>query len=534
MKLSFVAALVLAALPSTTAIAQIRFHDITATAGLREPLAGMMGHGAAWGDVNGDGHVDAFIGGFSDRPNEEYLPASGPVSSKLMLGQSDGTFRAAENTAAEFYGRISGALFVDLDNDGDLDLYSANNTKGRASRTTEPQRSAQLRFSNLFENREGRLIDTGRESGANPERLRTARNIGALDYDADGLLDLLVVEDKFIKNPSTRLFRNLGELRFRDVTQEVGLPEDLFGLGLAVADLNNDSRPDFFVGHSNRMFLSTGDGKYSEPESLRNLFAWEPLDAEDWPCGAAFGDLNNDGLLDLVLAVHYVQARNRIYLNRGLKNGVPQFEDITKAAGLPPHEANKSPHVEIQDFDNDGRPDLFFSTAWKATDGAITPVLYRNTGNNKGIPQFELFAKPPAGAEPVYFASAPTADFDADGRRDLLMVNWFSDNHTRLLRNTSPQQHWLDVAITGHSFNRMGLGSRISLYEPGKASDPAALLGTQELSIGYGYASGQEALCHFGLGPRTSVDMVVQFPNGTQMEQSVELVDRKITLEEKP
>ena len=242
------------------AIAQIVFEDVTESAGVRQPLAGMMGHGGAWGDVDSDGDVDLYVGGFADRPDEEYLPAPGPLKNCLFLNDGNGVFTLAKMPGVQFYGRTSGAVFADLNNDGLPELYVANNCKGRTKRDSGPQHDAQLRYSNLFRNDGGMLVDISSESGACPNSLGTARNIGVFDYDQDGLLDLFVVEDRFTKNPRSVLFHNDGDLRFSDASTQVGLPDDVFGLGLAVADLNDDTRPDFFVGHSNRLFFSTRDG----------------------------------------------------------------------------------------------------------------------------------------------------------------------------------------------------------------------------------------------------------------------------------
>ncbi|MEZ6112106.1 MAG: VCBS repeat-containing protein [Pirellulaceae bacterium] len=212
----------------------IVFRDVTEQAGLVEPLAGIMGHGGAWGDFDRDGRLDLFVGGFCDRPNEEYLPAKGPVPTRLFRNQADGTFTRVDQPGVEFFGRVSGAVFADLNNDGWPELYSANNSKGRSRHTIEPAVRT-VRLSNLFRNDHGRLIDVS-QSTAVPDDLLTARNIGVFDYDQDGLLDLLVVEDLFIKEPGCRLLRNTGGLRFEDVTKAAGLPTDMYGLRLAVAD----------------------------------------------------------------------------------------------------------------------------------------------------------------------------------------------------------------------------------------------------------------------------------------------------------
>ncbi|MEE8451267.1 MAG: CRTAC1 family protein [Thermoguttaceae bacterium] len=514
--------------PSSGDSAEIRFEDVTARAGLLGPLAGMMGHGGAVGDIDGDGDLDLFVGGFCDRPDAMYAPATRPVPNMLFRNRGNGTFEPIASAPAKFLSRTSGAVFADLDNNGTLELYVANNRKNRAGSRTGVQRVATLCPSKLFRNDGKRLIDVSASSGACPPSMGTARNVGVFDYNGDGLLDLLLVEDRFTRDPRSVLLRNLGNLRFEDASRDAGLPDDLFGLGLAVADLNEDGRPDFFVGHSNRFFLSTGDGKYREPPELKRCFAWEPLHNEDWPCGAAFGDLNRDGRLDMVLAIHCVRARNRIFINDGLKRGVPQFRDVTDQVGLPAEVPAKCPHVEIQDFDNDGLPDLYFSAAWLDESGAVTPLVFRNTGLRGGLPRFE--SPRPVKAPMVYFSTGPSGDFDGDGRIDLFLVNWFQQNHSRLMRNVSPRRHWLDVQVVGSRINRMGIGTQIRVYRPGKVGQTDALLGFQEVSIGYGYAAGQAAVCHFGLGDATTVDVAVKLPDATVLIERSVTVDRRLVI----
>jgi hypothetical protein len=115
----------------------------------------------------------------------------------------------------------------------------------------------------------------------------------------------------------------------------------------------------------------------------------------------------------------------------------------------------------------------------------------------------------------MYFAAAPSADFDRDGRRDLLMANWWLEGRTLLLKNETPGGHWLDVRVEGRGgVNRMGIGSKIKVYPAGKLGEPSALLGCREIAIGYGFCSGQEAIAHFGLGKTATVDIEVTLPHG--------------------
>ncbi len=509
----------------------IRFIDKTDDAGLRASLAGLMGHGGAVGDFDGDGILDLFVGGFCDRPNAEYAPADGPVPCRLFRGLGANRFFPVDDPALEIFGRTSGALFADLDNDGTLELIVANNTRANSRHTIEPQRAAQLQRSQLLKFRDGAWHDLSDASGICPESLLSARNIGAFDYDGDGRLDLLIVEDRFRPGPARSvLLRNADNLTFRDVTAAAGLPDDVMGLGLAVADLNDDGRPDFFVPFGNRLFLSRGDGTYREAVELADVFRWTPLHGEDWPCGAAFGDLDGDGRLDLVLAIHCTTARNKVFLNRGLHDGVPQFVDVTADSGLADVVPARCPHVEIQDFDNDGRPDIYFSAAWKDDDGNIVPLIYRNV-STPGSLRFEA---PRPVAEPmVYFPAGPSGDFDGDGRLDLFLINWFADNHSRLLHNNSASDnHWLQVRVAGRTFNRMGIGTKIRVYRAGHLGEAGHLLGYQEITIGYGYASGQAAIPHFGLGTVDAVDLHIRLPNGTTLERKHIAADQRLLIEE--
>lgn len=506
------------------------FRDVGKAVGLLPAADGVRGHGAAWGDVDGDGWIDLYVGTFHNG-------GGGP---NLLLRNERGTFRLDKQESLRISTRATGVIFADLDNDGDLDLYvgSMPMRERREGRT--------LTGCALFRNDgAGKFTDVSAGNGACPPAFG-GRSAAVLDYDGDGLLDLLVGEDPrpgYNGSPtkSSRLFHNRGDLQFEDVTQAVGIPAGIPGLGVAVGDVNNDGWPDFFLASSdggNVLFLNDGRGKFREAPGTRKVFAWNDAGGDNMVCGVCFGDVNRDGLLDIVLGQHFdhpwrTPIANRLYLNRGVKDGIPTFEDVTEKVGLKPLPM-KAPHVEIQDFDNDGWPDLYTSVV-KFKDGVPHPLIFRHLGVRDGLPRFhedalavndfptrddvgrsrDLFDRIRREKKIFYSAPGPSGDYDNDGRLDLFLPSWFTDVPSMLLHNETVGGNWLQVQVeAGKGVNRQGIGSRINIYPAGKLGEASALLGCKEVSVGYGYASGQPALAHFGLGKATQVDVEVVLPHG--------------------
>jgi hypothetical protein len=533
------------------------FRDVTAAAGLLPQVSGIRGHGAGWGDADGDGWIDLYVATFhteGSKPN-------------VFFRNAEGRFQLDDQASLKISTRASAALFADLDNDGDLDLYVSSMPAAGDSRLGQREGHALLGCT-LFRNDGGGKYANISEGNAACPTAFGGRSAAALDFDGDGLLDLLVGEDPIpgyngSATKSTRLFRNQGKLRFEDVSRAAGSPEDTPGLGVAAADVNNDGWPDFFLACSgaegNRLYLNDGKGSFREAPGSREVFAWPDSKGDDMVCGVTFGDVNRDGQLDIVLGQHFSRPwleprANRLYLNRGLKDGVPRFEDVTESVGLAPLPM-KAPHVEIQDFDNDGWPDIYASIV-KFRDGQAYPLIFRHEGLEAGLPKFseqtlaandfptdadravkrtgEFFDKMIADRKIIYTAPGPSGDYDNDGRIDLFLANWWMESPSMLLRNETPSGHWLDVRVEGSGdVNRMGIGSRVNIYPAGKLGDASSLLGCREIATGYGYASAQPAIAHFGLGELDHVDVEVVLPhgNGTVVQKNVP-ADQRITVKQ--
>ncbi len=456
----------------------VSFVDATEDWGLVDPLTGMHAHAAAFGDVDGDGVVDLFVGTFANRPEDRYAVrgADGPAPDRVLLGSESGF---SVTPFPEHFGRTSGAVFADLDNDGDDDLVASRNYK-EGERSDLPT----LVYENV-----GGWWEVADQAGLPVEF--GGRSVGVLDFDHDGLLDLFVVEDRFVGG-SSRLFRNQGDLRFADATGDAGLPDDIHGLGLAIGDVTDDGWSDFFVGGSNRLFIADGDGRFVE---RTGPFDWETYGPEDDVAGAAFGDVNRDGRLDLVVGHHFNSTVSgdrevpvRLYLNAG--DG--QFEDITGAAGLVGI-PTKAPHVEFVDVDNDGWLDILTSAS---AGNGTEPAIFMNSGGS--VPSF----RSPAGlGSDQYWVTAPTADVDRDGRIDVLLVEWEPTLPSLLMMNESASGHWLEVVAP--------VGARVKVFEQGRIADLAHLLGAAEITVSQGYTAGNEPVARFGLGEHSSVDVEV-------------------------
>ncbi|MGC4004149.1 MAG: CRTAC1 family protein [Pirellulales bacterium] len=561
--------LMLAALDSRSLCAaepRFVFRDTTRAHGLLPEIAGIRGHAAGWGDVDGDGWLDLYVGTFGG-PNQK---------SNLFFRNRRGAFVLDEQPDVRLQARSNSGLFADLDNDGDLDLYVSS-----MPQTPKPKKAGAVEKGDvapadpprplvgcmLFRNDDGggTFTDISKDNGACPTAFG-GRSATVLDYDGDGLLDLLVGEDPLpgyngSPTKSSRLFRNLGGLKFEDVTQRVGIPAGIPGLGVLAADFNGDGRPDIFLAaHAggNVLLLNDGHGKFVEPAGLRETFAWPTAKGDDMVCGVTCGDVNGDGLPDLVLGQHFERpwlkpVANRLYLHRGVVDGVPRFEDVTEKAGLTALPM-KSPHVELVDMDNDGLPDLLTSMA-KFVDGAPRPVIFRNLGVKEGLPRFaedvtaandfpndddravkgtgKFFEKMLHDKKVIYSAPAQTGDYDNDGRLDVFLASWWPQADSLLLRNETPGGHYLFVEVQGRDgVNRMGVGARVELFAAGKSGDQAARLGVREILVGHGYVSSHAAEAHFGLGERTTVDVVVTLPHGKGTIRRANVkADQRIVLE---
>ncbi|MFQ5809604.1 MAG: CRTAC1 family protein, partial [Armatimonadota bacterium] len=511
---ALVPALVSAALSAPAqAPPPLAFTDACEYTGLRPHFYGALNHDVAWGDFDGDGRLDLFLGNFCDRGAQPTYGLAEATPNRLFRQTADGKFVHVPMPSVETRGRTSGAVLADLDNDGDLDLYVNNNTHAQPSAV-----AAKNEPPALYRNDGGEFVNISKECGACPPDGFLGRDVGVFDYDNDGLLDLLVVEETRRSAGHTRLYRNLGDLRFSDVTGQVGLPDDLDGLGVAIADLNGDNRPDFYLGGCNRLYLSRPRGKYEEAPSLREVFDIHPMHGEDIVTGACLADIDNDGDSDLTIGIHTPGARVRVYVNEGLRGGVPQFRNVTRELGVPVL-PNKGPSCDIADFDNNGWPDLYWSLAF--AEGKLrTPFICRGLGVREGLPRIDVpsvegldmslvrdNSVPPGKRGMAYYGDGNAVDYDGDGDLDIIGGGWPPEMSHLFRNDTGGFGNYLQVKVVGTKMNRMGVGAKIRALSGGK------LVGYRELWMNGGYSASKQPIAHFGLGELERVDLEVTLPS---------------------
>lgn len=394
--------------------------DATADLGIDLALLGVRGHAVAAADINNDGAVDLFVGTFADRPIESYQVrgAEGPAPDRILLGGPDGF--TVDPSFDPPFGRTAGATFADLDNDGDPDLIVSRNVRDD-DRGDGP--------SELYRNDNGTLT-----SVAVLDDDRGGRAVGTLDYNDDGLLDIVLVEDRW-SGGSSALFENMGDFRFEDVTAQAGLATDIFGLGLGIGDLDGDGRDDLVFGGSNRIFMADGGG-FSEADA--SPLPWALQGDEDDPAHVLLFDANNDGRSDIAIGQHFNSTLDfdqpepiRLFMNDGATGLDIGFEDATDASGIAPL-ATKSPQLVLLDLNADGRADIVTTASnGDPADGDLRPVLLE-AGDSLDQPTYE---RPDDEVGPHYWIDAVTLDANGDGRLDVFFVEWEPSLGSRLFLN---------------------------------------------------------------------------------------------------
>ena len=280
-------------------------------------------------------------------------------------------------------------------------------------------------------------------SGGNRYIVETvASGMATFDYDGDGLIDVYFLNGRPLRGapakavpPQNRLYRNLGDFRFQDVTDQAGLGDTGYGLGVCVGDYNNDGCPDVYVANfgPKALYLNNGDGTFTEVTAEAGV-----ADGERVGAGTCFLDFDGDGGLDLYVANYvdfsydkhvpevtdgfpvytgprsYEPSPHSLYRN----DGDGTFTDVSQPSGIASHHGPGMGLIAA-DYDGDGHTDIF----------VLNDVFGNFCWHNDGQGHFEEVAlvnglKYNGDGVPMGSMGVDCADYDHDGRLDFFQTSY--------------------------------------------------------------------------------------------------------------
>ena len=480
-----------------------------------------MAGGVAVFDYNNDGNLDIF---FTNGADITSLKKTSPKYwDRLFRNNGDGTFTdVTEKAGLAGTGYDTAVTIGDYDNDGYEDIFVSgvyrntlyrNNGDGTFSDVTERAGLSKL------DKRYGPLWSTGAAwVDVNNDGLLDLFVVNYLNWDrsnepvckVNGKPDYC--HPKFFQGLPNQLFLNKGDGTFTDVSEQSGIRAHIGkGMGVAVADFNGNGLPDFFVTNDklfSSLFHNKGNLHFDEvafeagvalPEH-GNLISEMGADAQD---------LNNDGFPDIALTA-LVNETFPVFEN----NGKGEFTEITARSGMTALSSPMSGYsLNIADFDNDGWKDIFVARGdvQSPAMASIVQIDQHNTVFRNGPTGRWSALTVEAGFDalpPRRHRGAAVGDFNHDGKLDVV-VTALSAPAEIWMNDSLNHNHWLELALRGTKSNRDGIGARIRIVAGGQ---------TQFIykSTASGYASSSAGPVHFGLGTANTVDEIeVRWPSGS-------------------
>jgi hypothetical protein len=397
----------------------------------------------------------------------------------------------AEEYQIDDIGASRGVLFADIDNDGDLDLFN-----GRSPGPNQLYRNDNnVSFTNI----------TASASLANENN--TTTGVAAFDAENDGDVDLFALN----LLAANEFYLNDGSGFFQRVDQGLWGSADSC-MSVSAADFDNDGDVDLFIAKraaASQLLLNDGTGIFSDATFAAGIHVNDRANSATWV------DLNNDGFFDLTIAVSMSSENPSPLLRVFANNGDGTFAEKSNAVNI----FMDGHSAAFADLDNDHDIDILTMNESDSSE------YYQNLG------EWHFAKTAPTGA--VLFAGSPRGalsfDVDLDGDVDILAARARSFN--QLLRtNTVPGLHFFQASATGPNGNAVGYGTRFQLYESGELGNSTFLIGYDQLLSANGYATQPSHRRHFGLGQRTTFDLLTAFTDGSYAAMRNLDVDQNLTI----
>ena len=523
----------------------VAFTDVTAQAGIRfvhnsgragkKFLPETLGSGVAWFDADGDGWADIlFIN------SKDWTPRGRKSLPALYRNNHDGTFTnitAGSGLDVEMYG--IGVAIGDYDNDGRDDVYITA-----------------LEGDHLFHNEgHGKFRDVTKASGIDNASFGTSA--AWVDYDRDGKLDLFVANyvqwtakgdlwcsldgatksyctPESYKGTSSKLYHNLGNGKFEDVSQKAGVGDPTSkSLGVAVLDYNGDGWPDLFVTNDtqpNKLYRNNKNGTFTDEAVVAGVAFGEDgvargamgVDAADYDRsgrpGLLVGNFSNQ-----MLGLYHNEGTG-LFVDEAPSSTVGRASLLTLTFG-----------AFFFDYDLDGYPDIFAANGHIEEEiGRVQPkvqykeppLLFHNMGE-KGKRQFENVTERMGTAfnRPVVARGAAYADYDHDGDLDIVVTT--NDGPAYLFRNDGGNRNnWICLRLVGRKSNRDGIGAVVRVTsKSGKQWNM--------VRSGSSYCSQSDLALTFGLAGDTEVQAIeIEWPSGEKQKLGGTTANQFLTIDE--